>query len=252
MGRYPTARPGCRRRTHGPSVESLTTWGRRAGWRADPPAIRSAGNSAKGVGMEKEADASAERITALVVEAEWPLDNLLKLGKRGRSTVRVLIGSGPDQIYTSRGFKLDRDHWVVRGMEIPVEIDRSKPQEFEIVWEEIPSMRDLAAQNAPFLADPVGTHRKIAGLVTAATSAVPTASMPQELAEPVQQAQQQFARPPDTLEQQLSQAESEAAPAGKQSAVVLVATALTTLIREDRGDMPGSGRTYRTSQGRHD
>jgi hypothetical protein len=201
--------------------------------------------------MGKE-EVAGERMNALVVEAESPLDNLLTLGKQGHGTVRILIGSGPEQIYTAGSFKLDHDHWLVPGMEIPVLIDRAAPQDFEIVWDEIPSMRDLAAQSPPFLADPIGTQRKLAGLVTSATSAVPTDSMPAELADAVRQTQQQSGQLPDTLEQQLAQAESETAPAGKQPAVVLIATAVATLIREDQGDMPGSGRNVRTSQGHHD
>jgi len=40
--------------------------------------------------------------------------------------VRILV-EGDQPIYTAARFKLDRDHWLVRGQEIPVLIDPESP-----------------------------------------------------------------------------------------------------------------------------
>jgi hypothetical protein len=201
--------------------------------------------------MGNGADAGGERTTALVVEAEPPLDNVLNVGKRSHGSVRILVGEGPDRIYTLGGrHKRDAEHWLVPGMEVPVTIDRAHPDAFEILWDEIPSMAERAAANEPALADPIGTRRKVNEAVIAATSAIDTSAMPSELAEAVAKAQGESARTPDTVPEQLAQAEQEPAPAGKQRAVVLIATSARKLATE--GDATGSDHHYETSQGKHD
>jgi hypothetical protein len=128
--------------------------------------------------MGNGAEAGGERTTALVVEAEAPLDNLVKVGKRAHGSVRILVGEGADQIYTLGGrHKRDKDHWLVRGMEVPVSIDPAHPADFEILWDEIPSMPQRAAANEPALADPVGTRRKVGEALIAATSAIDTSAL---------------------------------------------------------------------------
>jgi hypothetical protein len=196
------------------------------------------------------AEPGGERTTALVVEAESPLDNVLKLGKQARGTVRILAGEGPDQIYTAGSLVLDKEHWLVPGMEIPVSIDRSKPEDFEIAWDEIPSMAELAAQNHPALADPVGTRKRMSQAVIGATSAIDTSAMPAELAQAVAAEQARSAEPVDTLDQQLAAAAQAEAPAGKQRGIVLVATSLTTLYQDS--EEAGVARSHRTSEGKHD
>jgi hypothetical protein len=179
---------------------------------------------------------TAERLTALVVEAEPPIDNRIKLGKRAKGTVRILAGEGEDRIYTAGSFMLDRKHWLVPGMMIPVMVDRSHPEGFEVVWEEIPDMEQLAAANEPFLADPLGTRRKLGELVISATSPIGATA--------------RASTEPDSLEQQLAQAEQEAAQPGKQRAVVLIATSLTTLYQDS--EEAGMARSHKTSEGKHD
>jgi hypothetical protein len=201
--------------------------------------------------MGNEAEPRGERTTALVVEAEPPLDNLVKVGKRSHGSVRILVGEGPDRIYTLGGrHKRDKEHWLVPGMEVPVTIDPAHPDAFEILWDEIPSMAERAAANEPALADPIGTRRKVNEAVISATSAIDTSAMPSELAEAVAEAQGESARSPDTVGEQLAQAEQEPAPAGLQRAVVLVATSIRKLATE--GDATGSDHRYETSQGKHD
>src|SRR4051812_2860326 len=103
---------------------------------------------------------TGEQMTALVIEAEDPIDNRIKLRTGGKGVVRVLVDGNPDPIYVARGFKLDRDHWPVVGMELPVTIDPAAPEKFEIRWDEVPSMEERAAANDPTLVDPVGRGRK--------------------------------------------------------------------------------------------
>jgi hypothetical protein len=200
--------------------------------------------------MGNGAQAGGERTTALVVEAEPPLDNLLKVGKRSHGNVRILVGEGQDRIYTLGGkHKRDKDHWLVPGMEVPVSIDPAHPEAFEILWDEIPGMPELAASNEPALADPAGTRTKVNEAVIAATSAIDTSAMPAGLGDAVAKAQRESAQPPDTMADQLAQAEQEPAPAGKQRAVVLVATSVHKLASEGDEDHT---RTIETSQGKHD
>ena len=113
--------------------------------------------------MSQVGSAGTERATALVVEAEPPLDNLLKVGKRTHGSVRILIGEGPDAIYVLGGrHPRDRDHWLVRGMAVPVSIDRVDPEDFEVAWEEIPSMPERATAGEPALVDPLGARKRSA------------------------------------------------------------------------------------------
>jgi hypothetical protein len=196
------------------------------------------------------AQAGGERATAFVVEAEPPLDNLIKLGRPSHGRVRILVGGGKDRIYVRGGrHKRDRDHWLVPGMQVPVTIDRARPDAFEVLWDEIPSMAERAAASEPTLADPIGTGRKVNEAVIAATSAIDTSAMPSELAEAVAKAQSDSARTPDTVPEQLAQAQQEPAPAGKQRAVVLVATSTRKLATEAAGEREN---VYETSRGTHD
>jgi hypothetical protein len=98
--------------------------------------------------------------TALVAAAEDPLDNRTRLGAGRGGWVRILV-AGDAPIYTAARFKLDRDHWLVRGQEISVKIDPAAPQDFEIVWDQVASIEQRAAANAPSLADPIGSYRRV-------------------------------------------------------------------------------------------
>ena len=70
--------------------------------------------------------------TALVVAADAPIDNAswLSRGRHYDGNVRILIDEGPEPIYVARRFRLDEDHWLVRGMEVPVKIAPERPGEF--------------------------------------------------------------------------------------------------------------------------
>jgi hypothetical protein len=89
-----------------------------------------------------EENPGASRQTALVAAAEDPIDNRLR-GKGYRGWVRILVEGSPP-IFSAARFKLDPDHWLVRGQEIPVMIDPAQPEAFEVVWDEVPAGRGSA------------------------------------------------------------------------------------------------------------
>src|SRR4051794_9276730 len=180
----------------------------------------------------------AEQMTALVIEADDPLDNRIKLGKSGRGTVRILVDVKPSPIYVARDFKLDKDHWPVVGMELPVTIDPADPEKFEIRWDEIPSMEERAAANDPTLADPVRARKKAQEALIASGAAGPAGPYvpSDDVRETVVRAQAEAAKQdddrPDHWQESLDQAASQPAPAGKTRAVVLFAASEATLRTE--------------------
>lgn len=199
----------------------------------------------------KESDSAGkggEQMTALVVVADDPLDNYLKVGKDGRGTVRILIDTEPAPIYVARGFKLDRDHWPVRGMELPVTIDPAKPDQFEVNWAMVPSIEERTGANDPTLADPVGTRKKTMEALIASGAAGPDASAaPQDIREVVVAAQAAEAKSgdssglPDHFKESMDKAAQEPAPAGKTRAVVLIAASEATLRSVGGGGGDGGG-----------
>lgn len=190
-------------------------------------------------------------MTALVVEADDPLDNRIMVGKHTRGLVRILIDSESSPIYVARSFKLDRDHWPVGGMELPVTIDPADPEQFDVNWDEIPSMEERAAANDPSLADPIGTRRKAMerliasgaagpGTVTQGASGPATSGVTPEVRKVVVAAQAAAVKTdtglPDHFEESMDKAAQEPAPAGKTRAVVLIAASEATLRTEGADD----------------
>jgi len=201
---------------------------------------------------------TGEQMTALVIEAEDPLDNRIKLGKSGKGMVRILIDAEPDPIYVARSFQLDKDHWPVRGMELPVTIDPADPGKFEIRWEEVPSMEQRAAANDPALADPVGARKKAEQALLASGAAgpagpyAPSADVRETVVKAQAEAAKQGDSMPDHWQESLDRAAGEPAPAGKTRAVVLFA-ATEASLRTSGGDGDGmGGHQYRDRHGKHD
>jgi hypothetical protein len=197
-------------------------------------------------------------MTALVIEADDPLDNRIKLGKSGKGTVRILIDAKPNPIYVASDFKLDKDHWPVVGMELPVTIDPADPGKFEIRWDEVPTMEQRAAANDPTLADPAGTRKKAQQALLASGAAGPSGpyAPSSDVRETVVKAQAEAAKQgdmmPDHWQESLDRAASEPAPAGKTRAVVLFA-ATEASLRTSGGDGDGmGGHQYRDRHGKHD
>jgi hypothetical protein len=196
------------------------------------------------------------RATALVVATDNPLDKFdasVRLGKIARGTVRILVDTGSTPIYVARNFKLDRGRWLVRGMEVPVEIDPEKPDRFEVDWEAIPGIEERVAANDSTLADPIGTRRKVvealkaAGLAGPDLNAIPGGMG--QLAARSEEAKE--AATPDRFKEAVEKAAQEPAPSGKARAVVLIATQMDSIVQVGGGaDSPGHN--ARDAAGKHD
>ena len=197
-------------------------------------------------------------MTALVIEADDPLDNRVKLGRSSKGQVRILIDAKPSPIYVARAFKLDKDHWPVVGMELPVTIDPADPGKFEIRWDEVPSMEERAAGNDPTLADPAGAKKKAQEVLLASGAAGPAGPYAPsgDVRETVVKAQAEAAKQgdgmPDHWQESLDKAATESAPAGKTRAVVLFAASEATLKTEGGSDDGTGGHQFRTRHGKHD
>jgi hypothetical protein len=189
----------------------------------------------------------------LVVEADDPLDNLAEArlrmvrwagpmaGPESLGVVRILIDSEPP-IYVPRGFELDRDHWPVVGMQLPVNIDPADPGGFEVVWDEVPSMIQRAEANDPTLADPAGTLTRTMKAVMAAGVVGSGMSTPPDDAGAQAVAAQALAvemhndeYQPDHFQESMDKAAKAPAPAGRTRAVVLIAASEAT-DNQLRGD----------------
>jgi hypothetical protein len=207
-------------------------------------------------------------MTGLVVETDDPLDNRIKVGKGTRGTVRILVDAKPAPIYVANSFKLDREHWPVRGMQLPVSIDPAKPEKFEVNWEEVPSIEERAAANDATLADPIGAHKKTMEALIASGATGPGAkvqgssggsvAVPENVRESVVAAQVESFKQdegsglPDHFKESMDKAAQEPAPAGKTRAVVLVAASEATLRSEGGDDMGGGSHNVRDRHGKHD
>lgn len=207
---------------------------------------------------KRAAEANGERMVAIVIEADDPLDNRIKLGRSSLGTVRILIETEPEPIYVKRDFKLDREHWVVPGMQLPVTVDRAHPESFEIRWDEIPSMADRAALNDPTLADPVGTKKKMQQTLIASGAVGPAGPYrpSDDVRERVVEAQAAAAKEgdgrPDHWQESLDRAAGSPAPPGKKRAVVLFAASEATLRTEDSRADGSGGVLVRERHGKHD
>ena len=170
---------------------------------------------------------------ALVVAADAPVDNAswLSRGRYYDGNVRILIDEGSEPIYVARTFRLDEDHWLVPGMEIPVKIDPARPSEFEIDWAGVPSIEERVAANDPVLADPRAARRS----VTEALEAVGVAGPSYQAAMP------------DRFEEHLERAAREPAPPGKRRAVAVI-SAITASVRQRNPD--GAGGSDLTTSGK--
>ncbi len=180
-----------------------------------------------------------QQMTALVVEANDPIDNRVKAGKQSLGALRILIDE-PDPIFAGGWFKLDRDHWPVTGMELPVTIDPADPAGFEVLWDAVPGIEQRVAANDPTLADPLGTRKRTmaalhASGVTPHLLRLPDGRRVQQDPQGVALATEAAALAAggdDNLEglrQSVERAAESAAPSGKTRAVVLIATSEVTV-----------------------
>lgn len=193
---------------------------------------------------------AAVRMTALVTEAETPLDNAIQIGRHFLSTVRIAIDYATPPIYTMSTFRLEREHWLVRGMSVPVMIDPAHPEEFRVLWDEVPDIERLVAAREPALCDPIGTSAKVNEAVVRLTSAIDVASLPAKIREQVEHLRNRDEPSPDHFAEALAKARHEPAPPGTVRCVVIIATTMMTVV-EDAGAGDSSYR-IRTSDGKHD
>jgi hypothetical protein len=199
-----------------------------------------------------------QRMTALVVHAEEPLDNRMGHGDNSLRSVRILIEREPAPIYATRDFKLDRDHWLVRGQEVPVMIDPDDPGQFEPVWEEVPDIERRAAENDPTLADPVGTRKRVMERLRESGA---LDAEPQGFTQRVGQMADRARATADLLgaeggledhfQESLDQAAASEAPAGKSRGVVVIAATTATLKQEHTGS-EHTVHWYADAHGKHE
>ncbi|HEY7257007.1 MAG TPA: hypothetical protein VH476_10030 [Solirubrobacterales bacterium] len=168
------------------------------------------------------------RATALVIDADPPVSGRALWGSSAKGTVTILIDDGPDgPICVARDFKLTEDRWLVRGMEIPVSLDPSRPERFEVEWDAIPSIEERVAANDPTLADPVATRGRIAAALESAGVSGPAVGVGRRgLTGGI--AVSTNGDPQDRLREAVREAAQKPAPPGKQRAVVVIATATSS------------------------
>jgi hypothetical protein len=179
----------------------------------------------------------AQQVTALVVSADEPLDNRRSKGDRYAGRVHILARMQPEPLLVGRLVHMDRDHWLVRGMEIPVTIDADEPGQFEIDWDQIPSIEERAASGDPTLADPAGTRKRVVeALKEAFGPEIGTPTPNQELADVTALVGQvNDPQGPANFKESLDKAAQAQAPAGKTRAVVEI-TAIEATLKQDHGD----------------
>lgn len=144
------------------------------------------------------------RVTALVVEADPPPERAPSLGSGSHWPVRLLIDPGPGQKVLAGRFRNKPGRWLAPGMNVEVILDAART-DFELCWEQLPSIEARVAANDPTLADPIGARRAV---TKALGSEQADAEAPQA----------------GQLEAALEQAARQAAPPGMLRAVVLVAS----------------------------
>ena len=191
-----------------------------------------------------------QRMNALVVAAELPLDNRIMLGGQSRGTVRIVVEDAQPPIQASRDFRLDGAHWLVPGMTIPVVLDPTRPSQFEIEWDAIPSIQDRVANADASLADPRAARAHANEVIQRVTSAINLSGLPPEVRTVVTQYNKPSSND-DRFGAAIEAARGRQAPEGRVSAVVLVATSTATQKTAQGGDEDSNDK-YRTTEGKHD
>jgi hypothetical protein len=110
--------------------------------------------------------------TATVTAAGAPPQNVIARHYGDWVFVVADLGDGPTLVRSV--VPLDRDRWLVPGMQVPIEIDPSKTDSihaFTIDWDGVPTIEDRVAANDPTLADPRAARRRARELQTSARDA---------------------------------------------------------------------------------
>jgi hypothetical protein len=107
-------------------------------------------------GSDRTAESAAMRTTALIVAADQRPEG----GGPATGLVRVLVDPGPRQQVLEAKLRLDKERWLVPGMD--VEVLLSSDRKFDVDWDRVPTIEERVAANDPTLADPAGALRKVA------------------------------------------------------------------------------------------
>jgi hypothetical protein len=107
-------------------------------------------------GSDRPAESGATGTTALVVAADQRPE-----GGPATGTVRILIDPGPRQQVLEGKPRLDKERWLVPGMEVEVTLSGDGTK-FDIVWDSVPPIQERVAANDPTLADPAEARRRVA------------------------------------------------------------------------------------------
>lgn len=99
----------------------------------------------------------ATRTAALVLAADQRPEG----GGPASGAVRVLVDPGPRQRVLEAEPRLDKERWLVPGMQVDVMLS-SDGANFDLDWESVPTIEERVAANDPTLADPAGALRRVA------------------------------------------------------------------------------------------
>ena len=107
-----------------------------------------------------------QQMTALVVEANNPIDNRVKAGKQSLGALRILIVGSPIRSSPGDGAEPGPGplRWPVpAGVGAAEWHDRPRPTPRDsrrCLWDAVPGIEQRVAANDPTLADPLGTRKK--------------------------------------------------------------------------------------------
>jgi hypothetical protein len=102
-------------------------------------------------------DGGAVSSTALVVNADLRPEG----GGPRTGSVRVVVDPGPRQQVLEAELRLDKERWLVPGMDIEVLLAPDRGT-FDVDWDTVPTIEERVAANDPTLADPAGALRRVA------------------------------------------------------------------------------------------
>jgi hypothetical protein len=186
-------------------------------------------------------------VQALVTAAGAPPQNLTARHYADWVFAVADLGSGPTLIRSV--VDLDRDRWLVPGMEIPIEVDPGGLDDvhaFKIDWDAVPTIAERVDANDPCLADPRAARAaaKAAQAGAADHAHAPTGPI-SRLGQPLYGLGQNAIAPSSGMSLDTSSwtaecdgaiehAASAPAPAGKKRAVVILA-AMRMVFRDTIG-----------------
>lgn len=194
--------------------------------------------------------ATGMHVNALVTETDSPLENFAESASRedAFAPTRILVDTGAGPVVGLRELPLDAAHWIVQGMTIPVFVDPTNPNNYDVDWSLVPAITDLAAKNDPSLSDPMGARlRTWDALVGAGFDVLDMDKVAPKLRAMERPAlKAELDAEPQAFAQQLAAVTALAAPAGYQRALAVISTQCALLVRDER-----RGSLFRSTAGTH-